>query len=229
MVKRILIFFLSCILPLALGLLIARCEIIANENNAARYFQDRPEPVDIEAAESLKPGDSVYFGEYSGNPLAWRVLEQDGGTALLITELCVAKRPFNDRRAPAVWETSDLREWLNNDFYNSAFTEAQKSCITVTDTAAEGPVTSGDKIFLLDPREAGFYFADNTERLTLFEGKTASWWLRTAGIGKYTVYTVSYNGRVDRATDEYPFAYVESKGVGVRPVLRYRYPAGPGG
>ncbi|MBQ4245081.1 MAG: hypothetical protein II702_09220 [Clostridia bacterium] len=87
---------------------------------------------------------TTYWFKYE--PLSWRVL--DSSTGFVICETIIDSQPvsnyvkynsgndefYNESGYYASdWETSYLRKWLNNDFYNTAFTENQKANIqTVT-------------------------------------------------------------------------------------------------
>lgn len=63
------------------------------------------------------PKEKIEFGTYNGKPLKWEVMETyDDGTELIVTEKCVTERIFDDENN--MWETSDLRQWLNSDFIN---------------------------------------------------------------------------------------------------------------
>ena len=66
--------------------------------------------------------DFIDFGVYKGEPIKWRVLKQDEETLLLITDRIIDAIPYNiNEKVETTWEKSSLRKWLNNDFFNSAF------------------------------------------------------------------------------------------------------------
>lgn len=61
------------------------------------------------------PKETVEFGTYNGKPLKWEVMRKyEDGSEELVTRFCVTERIFDDENN--MWETSDLREWLNSDF-----------------------------------------------------------------------------------------------------------------
>ena len=122
-----------------------------------------------------KAGDIAKFGSYFGKPIEWQALAVDAtaGKALLIPAEMVGYWAFNDQRADATWETSTLRKWLNNEFYNTAFSDRQKAFILETDivnganpqySTGGGPATK-DKVFLLSYDEAGKYFSSDSARV----------------------------------------------------------------
>ena len=91
----------------------------------------------------------VEFGSYPQaanggvKPILWRVLEKNDGQLLLLSEHLLDGRNWNptnhsmkktgkkaDIEAAIVpWEKCDLRRWLNNDFFNTAFGKAEKEII----------------------------------------------------------------------------------------------------
>ena len=118
----------------------------------------------------LSWGDTLYFGTYNGKPIAWKILKTEDNKMLLITTKPIAEKPFHDEIKKVTWETSYLRRWLNEEFFNS-FSDAQKDQILATDT---GSVE--DKIFLLSSDEMDEL--TNSEK-TLFM-TTEEWWTRTS-------------------------------------------------
>ena len=101
--------------------------------------------------------DCIYFGNYWQNdtngdgiadknddkePIKWRVLQVDGNDAFLLADQNLDAQPYNQKREVVTWKTCTLHNWLNNDFYNTAFTNTEQNAIKTTDI-------DGDKIFLL--------------------------------------------------------------------------------
>lgn len=112
---------------------------------------------------------------YKLEPIKWRVLKEEDGTALLLSEFVLDNRVFSDNNILINWETSLIREWLNNDFYNMAFSTPQKNIIQQTQLstnyfltdwdAGQGPsfgeivsVDTVDRVFYLSKDE--IYSAD---------------------------------------------------------------------
>lgn len=100
-------------------------------------------------AEETRVGDTVIFGQYEqdGNldngsePIAWLVLDVQGGKALLMSRYALDCLPFHDEKTDAAWNQSALNAWLQADFH-AAFTDAEWAAIapvTLADTAAEMP------------------------------------------------------------------------------------------
>ncbi len=117
----------------------------------------------------------------------WKVLETTGDELLLIvsnfgsiTEL--GRMAFNETEEDTAWETSSLREWLNGEFFEMAFSDTEKAHIL----AVKSQGSSNE--------EYGTAYTESTEDLVTILSveetekyhKTAvslglDWWLRTPG------------------------------------------------
>ena len=77
----------------------------------------------------------VYFGNYYKNndyklePIEWKVISKQKDKALLMSRYGLDYKPFNEMDTQATWETSSLRKWLNEVFYNKAFSDEEKKSI----------------------------------------------------------------------------------------------------
>jgi hypothetical protein len=106
---------------------------------------------------SLKPrvGDDFSFGSYGGYHTVWRVLEIRDGKALIITKYAIDIRDYNEGGDSTTWADCSLREWLNDSYLSTSFSEQERPAIMKTmleDTGTE------DYVFLLSPAEAEEYF-----------------------------------------------------------------------
>ena len=92
-------------------------------------------------------------------PIKWRVLNNDGTNLKLVSDVGLDTKKYYNIEGPEVsWATSTLRPWLNNDFFNSAFTSSEQSIINTTqvvtldsesNTEIKGANTTNDKVYLL--------------------------------------------------------------------------------
>ena len=134
-------------------------------------------------SDDLIVGNIVTFGVYEqdGNlnngpePIEWDVIGRAGNRYLLISHYILDCQPYLDRitlptssTANATWGTSYIREWLNSDFYNSAFGEDEKNIIITNSTY-------GDTVFLLSRNELINYYGaeiieDGEGRITALSG-----------------------------------------------------------
>lgn len=83
---------------------------------------------------------------YKIEPIKWRILERQENKLLLLSEVILDSHNFDwDSNN---YEQSDIRVWLNDEFYNSAFTEKEQALIC-TKALANGDSTIYDNVFLL--------------------------------------------------------------------------------
>lgn len=173
---------------------------------------------------------AVYWFKYE--PVKWRVL--DAAAGLIVTESLVDSQAFNNLASGAEWQTSTLRAWLNAEFYNTAFSSADKALIKPT-ALTEGV---SDKVFILSSADAtnvnyGFNMHDkihDTERIArgtdyaeaqglrvstyaTYEGNSY-WWLRSGGTVSGLVRAVDTDGGIYGDGDR-----VNRTSNGVRPAL----------
>ena len=81
-----------------------------------------------------RDGNTITFGSYYNKddktiePLKWDILEEKDGKALIITHDIIDNKVF-DINGSNNYENSLIRKWMNNDFYNVAFSDDEKKCI----------------------------------------------------------------------------------------------------
>ena len=173
-----------------------------------------------------KIGETIEFGNYpqdkdgTEKPIEWIVMKKEGNQVLLLSKYVLDAKSYNEGWGDVTWETSDIRQWLNNEFYTTAFNKAEKAKIQTSlikneDNSEYG--TSGgndteDKVFLLSEKEADTLFSDEEERIAKAteyaeklgvdinensEEKGAWWWLRSPGNDSFYAALVNYYGWVD--------------------------------
>ena len=124
---------------------------------------------------------------FAVEPIKWRVLEENDGSVKVVSTMILDRSCYyvdtyyrnidGADIAPNNYKYSTLREFLNNGFYNSAFTTAQQNAILITDVDNSASTTGSstnkyacentrDKVFVLSYKEAfnSSYFASNAER-----------------------------------------------------------------
>ncbi len=201
----------------------------------------------------MKVGDTVRFGVYEqGNgpeAIEWLVLDvqkiNGSRCALLLSRYALdAREYYREYDQSITWETSDLRAWLNNQFYYTAFGEKEQAVIrgvTVdnsdatrnTDWVIKGGKNTNDRVFLLSWADVfKTYFGTDKERVCLptpyarlrgeGTGEVTSgvyWWLRSPGNGKGSATAVSPEGALDYWTVMTSLDSVNHCAVYVRPAL----------
>lgn len=176
----------------------------------------------------------VIFGNYEQDnnhsnkePISWYVVKTEGDMSLLVSKEILDFQPFNDSTVAngTSWEHSTLRKWLNDTFYNSAFSNSEKEYImttTVQDFKADMELggTTKDKVFLLNYDEAWTYFPSDRERaaeLTTYaraqkDITSNKWWLINSYSSDLYKYTVNEEG-------EYENSPRVNESEGVRPAI----------
>jgi hypothetical protein len=105
-----------------------------------------------------QPGDVVSFGKYpqtavgkDRTSIEWLVLETSGRSLLLLSKHILDCKRYHPEFALTTWRDCDLRRWLNDEFYNSAFTAAEKKRVRTTRNTDHGPGSpdTNDRVFLL--------------------------------------------------------------------------------
>lgn len=183
-----------------------------SETKAAEVF-DRYK---VEKLKNPAVGDIVYFGKYEqdndasngAEDIEWIVLAKKEDSCLVVSKYALDCKPYNETNESVTWRTSSLRNWLNDDFLNKAFSEEEINQIPTAQVAADknpnystNPgVATSDKIFLLSIKEAKQFFTTDEARrcaptdyakaqgqYTSFGYRTVSgaaaclWWLRSPG------------------------------------------------
>lgn len=151
---------------------------------------------------------TIHFGEfykdetYEKEKIEWLVLSEDEEKLFVVSKKPLLSRRFdkNGRK----WNDSEIRQWLNTDFINEAFSHYEQPSIIKTDVTTtfvtEEPcagyecadIHTQDKIFLLSAEEVERYFPEKVSRIqeksdlasyTLEEDRkhTNAWWLRNTG------------------------------------------------
>ena len=161
-------------------------EVATEESNT-----EEPEPATTEALETVtlkdaEIGDIVQMGTYeqdgdaeTEDPICWDVLDKDGDAMLLISHDVITYQRFSDNHKCVIWEDSQIRSWLNQEFYAEAFDEEEQA--SIRETTLENLSTVGfaahvdpsgdvqvresrpdtkDKIFLLSWKEAEQYYGN---------------------------------------------------------------------
>lgn len=130
------------------------------------------DPTSADKATLVRDGDVVIFGQYeqdgnTGNgkePIEWEILTEKDGKMLLISKYILDCQPYNTESTEVTWETCSLRQWLNNDFYNTAFNESDRELIETTTLSnpdnpfgGKGGNSTDDKVFCLSMEEVYSY------------------------------------------------------------------------
>ncbi len=215
--------------------------------------------IGVSRVEAEEKGESVTLGHYwqedtneDGDAdkndekqlVSWRILEEySDGTALVVSDKILDSRMFNKEWVNYTWETSDIRKWLNTEFYDDAFSDEEKTAIIQSkvvnhnnpEYGTKGGNDTLDNVFLLSYEEAtnpkyGFdsdYDSNDKARvaigtsfaiadqLSVYDDGEGKWWLRTPAINSNNSCIVYQAGYIYMDMGR----YVDFYDVGVRPAM----------
>jgi RNA polymerase sigma factor (sigma-70 family) len=160
----------------------------AQEDVRIQESETQEEPVAEEEKNSwgyINEEGYYVFGSYEqdGNeangpePIEWEILDQNENGTLLVSRYvldCVQYNTddtcqYNNPDTYVTWETCSLRSWMNDDFYNTAFSDEEKSLINMVDVVNEDNPDYGteagnntsDRLFALSISEIIRYYDIN--------------------------------------------------------------------
>ncbi|MBQ7548442.1 MAG: Ig-like domain-containing protein [Clostridia bacterium] len=205
--------------------------------------------------------DNVYYFKYE--PLRWRVL--DAGEGLVMSENIIDSQAFqnyvlyasskywgdSDKTYYASnWANSSIRQWLNNDFKNTAFNASQqKKIVPVTlDNSSQldstyNSASTTDKVFLLsysEVKNTRYGFASSALTNDINRRAHSTDYAKCQGCRTEThspyltadgedtsywrlrspYYSYYYTNEVDNSGYANNYSSVDGTGIGVRPALR---------
>ncbi len=177
-IKKIITITAPIVCVLIVFLILLKTVIIPKQKyNAAvaKYGQEY-----VDAFYALNVGDTLVFGTYEQDndttngkeDIEWLVLTKENNKILVVSDKALDCKPYNQSRDYVTWETCSLRNWLNNDFINAAFTAEERAMIpTVTVSADMNPEyntnpgnATKDRVFLLSIVETEKYFTSDEAR-----------------------------------------------------------------
>lgn len=143
-----------------------------------------------EEEASFGEGDYRYF---KWEPIKWRVLRKSENTLFVIADQALDYKIYHEPGGPVTWENCELREWLNNEFYETAFSSAEQGAVAAqTVVNADNPYfgTEGgndtiDKVFFLSLSEAlnpEYGFCENDEAWSFSRRVKASAYAKIKGV-----------------------------------------------
>ncbi len=188
---------------------------------------------------------TVSFGRFyqdaAGNelsPIEWIVLTEKDGYTLLLTDPIIASLGWvTSGRDDITWAESDLRRWLDQDFFETAFTPEEQAAIAIFDvTQPQNPrydtpagEATQDRVTLLSYQELVSLMPTELERKTkptpfaaaqgcyLNPDGDSAWWLRSPGPTATVPEHLASWGNLGARTH-----YIDDNSIGVRPVIWVR-------
>ncbi|MBQ8618722.1 MAG: hypothetical protein IJ418_14590 [Clostridia bacterium] len=110
------------------------------ENTAPNYWGEKGRTYITTATLGRYEQDGI--ANNGAEPIVWNHIDflSDEETIMLVAASSLEYLPYNESGIPVVWEESTLYTWLVDEFYNNAFTDAEKNII------AEVTLLSKDEI-----------------------------------------------------------------------------------
>ena len=220
-----------------------------NHNNTCLGTSRIVSPVEPSSKDSSWQGSYVYFGSYNNNPIKFRVLAPSttvygGRTMFLDSDSVLFNRRYDDFNND--WATSELRAYLNSDFYTDSFDLEERNSIATsigdggltydTGSYAElhygAPVSVSDRVFLLDASEVlnpAYGYSSNCGWIAITSSYGVSYMRQSANNhiksenawwlrSGYSdgIYTSGHGGTVEGALSG---QYVHHESIGVSPAV----------
>ena len=108
----------------------------------------------------LPKGADVTFGSYEQDgdeengqePIEWTILTKENNTVLLFSKKILECRRFGSSKSDTWWLSSELHDWLNDSFYNAAFSEQERERIKRYDSKTKPYKmnTLEDPVFIME-------------------------------------------------------------------------------
>ena len=197
--------------------------------------------VDLATIDNLTVGDSVFFGTYEQDnnlengteDIEWEVVDIKDNSALIYSKKILDIANFHNSMVDSdtfCWGQSDLRNWMNLEFYGKAFNDTEKNCIRPMHIV-DGSTVTDDKVFLLSKIEMEEYRLSTGARpsryaynagITISVDQWGEYWLRSWEKGEWyinkQINTVDNDGKiVTKNMNESKNGYNER--FGVRPAV----------
>ena len=172
--------------------------------------------------------------ENGPEPISWIILERSDNRMFLVSEYVLDCRQYHPKyNDHTFYETCALRAWLNETFYQEAFTEEER--VRVQQVLNSNPKKKGyaskdgndteDVVFLLSFDEVEAFFPTKKDRVCeatpyaiangvrTKKGSACPWWLRTSGRRQHHAACVTLDGGY------YDYFDISCPTNGIRPAI----------
>lgn len=143
-----------------------------------------------------------YFGSstyryFKWERIKWRVLNNNGSTLFVVADQGIDCKDYHDPAGSITWENCTLRNWLNNDFYSTAFSSGEQDAIVQQSVVnednpvygTEGGNNTMDKVYLLsigEVRNPEYGFCENSYTWSASRRMQTSDYAHARGVEKAT-------------------------------------------
>lgn len=154
--------------------------------------------------------DDVDGCYYKWEPLKWRVLQNDGSSLFILANQAIECKDYHEEAVGITWEECSLRKWLNNSFYNMAFSSNEKEIVIEQNIVNEdnpyldtkGGNDTEDYVHLLslsDVTKSNYGFCEDykiksASRKIIFTdyANRECWWHHGSGFGNDSTYLAEW-------------------------------------
>ena len=183
-------------------------KVVADPYNSGYTFSNNSSVID---------GNTYYF---KVEPIRWRILSESNGKAFILCDSIIANKAY-DAGNNNNYANSDIRAWLNDEFYNSAFGELQQALIQTTEVDnsfystgySPNPYAcenTSDKVFLLSYREvtnSAYGFASSSSTFDTARRMLTSDFSRATGAYMNTESSYYGNGEWWLRSPDFDYSY----------------------
>ena len=128
----------------------------------------------------------ITLGTWRNKPIEWIVLKEEKGLTLVFCKGAVNRMDCSWNGTSGTWKYLNIRIWLNNDFFNNAFTDEEKK--KIVNSFLKDPESTKDDVFLLSYDEA------NNLMTPVEREYGENWYLRTPHNSGYMKSIYYFNG-----------------------------------
>lgn len=189
---------------LKLGMIVADNGVIKAETNK-ESIKDNKKMIDNSfkmPTHNYRYGDIIRFGSFDGMPIEWQIIQVKGNELLVLSKCGIEAKAYHSKSGSVTWETSTIRQYLNNEFFSKCFDIKEQKLIQTTSvktndnvlTGVSGGKDTSDWLFLLSIDEVEIMLnssqarkchvtesAKNNGAFADANTGTGWWWLRTPG------------------------------------------------
>ena len=189
----------------------------------------------------VSTGSEIIQGEYPqtstksnvNDPIVWVVIANNGNTATLMSKKILDAKGYHNTDESITWEDSDLRTWLNADFYDKAFNAGEKTSIYLATNSnpdnpsgIDGGNDTKDNVFVLSFDEINNYLISDNLKLATgsdyakfngleVENIYSPWWSRSPGDAENKASYMKSDASLDTLGK-----IVADRTYGVRPIIK---------
>lgn len=185
----------------------------------ANPYSESSIPLTFTNSKTIVSGNTYYF---KVEPIKWRILKENGSELTLICDMMLDAKRYDDNSNN--YKDSEIRAWLNDEFYNKAFNSIQRAMVlsvTVDNSVESTSETENqyacdntqDKIYLFSAYELLKYYDgfttdtyDNRKRTVTDYARASGVRVNNSGQGEWWL-------RSPISVESYSVKYVDASGV----------------